>query len=63
MIKVPLFNAIKENSDQTPTDKIAVITPKGRYSDSAVVETKEAGLENWIDLEALDWVEDKGQGT
>ena len=29
--------------------------------DPDVVEAKKAELENWIDLEAVDWVEDKGQ--
>ena len=35
--------------------------PKERYNDdSDVVEAKKAELGNWIDLEAVDWVEDKG---
>ena len=38
-----------------------VIIPKERYNDPDVVEAEKAELENWIALEAVDWVEAKGQ--
>ena len=44
-------------------EAFAVIIPKERYNDPDAVETRKAELENssWIDLEAVDSVEDKGQ--
>ena len=39
----------------------AVIIPKERYNDPHVVEEKKAELDNWIDLEAVDRVQEKGQ--
>ena len=42
-------------------DAFAVIIPKERYNNPDAVEAKKAEFENWVDLEAVYWVEDKGQ--
>ena len=42
-------------------EAFTVIIPKQRCNDPDVVEAKKTELENWIDLEADDWVEDEGQ--
>ena len=63
------FTVRKSGRTRRPPSKLrweteeafAVIIPKERYNDPDVVEAKKAELENWIDLEAVDWVEDKGQ--
>ena len=38
-----------------------MIIPKERCNDPGVAEAKKAVLENWMDLEAVDWVEDEGK--
>ena len=52
---------LKRNSLLENLAEFAVTIPKERYNDPDVVEAKKAELENWTDLEAVDWVEDKDQ--
>ena len=63
------FTVRKSSRTRSPPSRLgwqtkeafAVIIPKERHNDPDVVEAKKAELGNWIDLEAVDWVEDKGQ--
>ena len=63
------FTVRKSNGTRRPPSRLgweteeafADIIPKERHNDPDVVEAKREELENWTDLEAVDWVEDKGQ--